>query len=808
MRHVGPAREKPKTHSPSKDVKQRERTEALRWRSVFENSAIGVALADLNGRVLATNATLQEMLGYTESEFQGLSFLEITHEDYREANWALVTELLDGKRDQFQIEKQYWRKDGSLVWVRNNVSLVPNTESTPRFMLALSEDITERKQAEAALQLSEERLSLILNSAAEGIFGCDSHGTCLFSNPAAARLLGYDDPEELLGKNMHALEHHTGKDGKPFPIEECPIYVGFHENRGVHIDDDIFWKKDGSSFPVEYWSHPLVRDDKTVGAVVTFFDISERREAEESLRKSEQRKHTLLEINNAIINNLTQEALFASAYDAIRRVVPFDRAAFLLYQPESKTLKLLSMEGAEESDFFRLEKEYDLHETRVSAWVLEHQELVSRGDLKREQRSPGEKHLVAEGIQSYCALPLVARGTSIGTFTVWSETKNRYTQSDAELLREVANQVALAIANMKSYEEIAALKARLEKENVYLQEEIRTVHNFEEIVGNSPALLELLRRVDQVAPTDSSVLIYGETGTGKELIARAIQHRSNRKNRPLVKVNCSAISAGLVESELFGHVKGAFTGAFERRVGRFELADGGTIFLDEVGELPLETQVKLLRVLQEREFEPVGSNRSVRVDVRIIAATNRNLQESIRKGSFRSDLYYRLNVFPLEVPPLRERRSDISQLAMFFVSRYSRNLGKKIDGISETATERLNTYSWPGNIRELQNVIERALILSHGAVLELDADLIGVSTFEVPDDTRHDISQETQPIRTDSELKTLEDVERAHIAAVLEQSRGVIEGANGAAKTLGMHPNTLRHRIQKLGIKRPTHRIS
>jgi formate hydrogenlyase transcriptional activator len=466
------------------------------------------------------------------------------------------------------------------------------------------------------------------------------------------------------------------------------------------------------------------------------------------------------------------------------------------------------MEGAEESDFFRLEKEYDLHETRVSAWVLEHQELVSRGDLKREQRSPGEKHLVAEGIQSYCALPLVARGTSIGTFTVWSETKNRYTQSDAELLREVANQVALAIANMKSYEEIAALKARLEKENVYLQEEIRTVHNFEEIVGNSPALLELLRRVDQVAPTDSSVLIYGETGTGKELIARAIQHRSNRKNRPLVKVNCSAISAGLVESELFGHVKGAFTGAFERRVGRFELADGGTIFLDEVGELPLETQVKLLRVLQEREFEPVGSNRSVRVDVRIIAATNRNLQESIRKGSFRSDLYYRLNVFPLEVPPLRERRSDISQLAMFFVSRYSRNLGKKIDGISETATERLNTYSWPGNIRELQNVIERALILSHGAVLELDADLIGVSTFEVPDDTRHDISQETQPIRTDSELKTLEDVERAHIAAVLEQSRGVIEGANGAAKTLGMHPNTLRHRIQKLGIKRPTHRIS
>jgi PAS domain S-box-containing protein len=458
MRHVGPIGVKPDTHTLSDDVTQRERTEALRWRSVFENSAIGVALADLNGRVVATNATYQKMLGYSESEFRGLSFLEITHEDFRDVNRALVTELLEGKRDQFQIEKQYRRKDGCLVWVRNNVSLVPNTESTPRFLLALSEDITERKEAEKALHLSEERVRLILNSASEGIFGCDSHGTCLFSNPAAAQLLGYDDPQELLGKNMHALEHHTRKDGTAFPIEECPIYVGFRENRGVHIDDDIFWKKDGSSFRVEYWSHPLVRDSKTVGAVVTFLDITERREAEEALRKSEQRKRTLLEVNNAIINNLTKESLFASAYEAIRRVVSFDRAAFLLYQHESKTLKLVSMNGAAESEFFRLGKEYDLRETRVSARVLENQEVVMKGDLEREQQSPGEKRLVGEGIRSYCVVPLVAMGTSIGTFTVWSETKNRYTRPDAELLREVANQVALAIANMRSFVEIASLK--------------------------------------------------------------------------------------------------------------------------------------------------------------------------------------------------------------------------------------------------------------------------------------------------------------------------------------------------------------
>jgi len=553
-----------------------------------------------------------------------------------------------------------------------------------------------------------------------------------------------------------------------------------------------------------------VRDGKTIAAVITYVDITERKQVEQALRQSDERNRSLLEVNNAIITNLTPEALFRSAFEAIRRVIPFDRAAFLLYRPETETLQLVSMDSYDtESDFFQLGKEYDLKEAAASARVLKSQQAFVRGDLEKEQETPGEQRLVAEGIQSYCVIPLVAMGRSIGTFTVWSETKNRYSEEDAELLQEVGNQVALAVANMKSYGEIAALKARLEKENVYLQEEIRTEHNFEEIVGNSPALLDLLRRVDQVAPTDSSVLIYGETGTGKELIARAIHNRSARKNRPLVKVNCSAISAGLVESELFGHVKGAFTGAFERRIGRFELADGGTIFLDEVGELPLETQVKLLRVLQEREFEPVGSNRSVRVDVRVIAATNRNLEESIRAGSFRSDLFYRLNVFPLEVPALRERRSDIPQLAMFFLSRYSRNLGKKIEGISPASKDRLVNYSWPGNVRELQNVIERGLILSRGPMLELDAELPSVTSPEVLDITSLNGAEVAQHIvALPSALPTLQEVERAHILAALKQTRGVIEGPNGAAKALDLHPNTLRHRMGKLGIKRSAYRIS
>jgi len=292
----------------------------------------------------------------------------------------------------------------------------------------------------------------------------------------------------------------------------------------------------------------------------------------------------------------------------------------------------------------------------------------------------------------------------------------------------------------------------------------------------------VLRKVEQVAPTDSTVLIYGETGTGKELIARAIHDRSARKDHPLVKVNCSAISAGLVESELFGHVKGAFTGALERRIGRFELADGGTIFLDEIGELPLETQVKLLRVLQEREFEPVGSSQPVRVNVRVIAATNRNLEESIQTGSFRSDLFYRLNVFPLELPSLHERRSDIPKLARFFLSHYSKKLGKNIEGISQDTMDRISAYTWPGNVRELQNVIERAAILCQQPILELNPDLAPISARGVLHRAPQGLSESESAVNSSSaprDLSTLKDVERGHILAVLKQTGGVIEGPKG-----------------------------
>ncbi len=365
-------------------------------------------------------------------------------------------------------------------------------------------------------------------------------------------------------------------------------------------------------------------------------------------------------------------------------------------------------------------------------------------------------------------------------------------RAGAELERQQADEKLRAM-----FAEVERLKGQLQAENVYLQEEIRHEHNFDEMVGNSPALLDALDKAERVAPIDSTVLILGETGSGKELFARAIHSRSKRSHRPLVKVNCGSIAPGLVESELFGHVRGAFTGAIEKRVGRFELADGGTIFLDEVGELPLEAQVKLLRVLQEQEFEPVGSSRTVRVSVRVIAATNRNLDQAVREGRFRADLLFRLNVFPIVVPPLRERKPDIPVLVAFFAAAMARKIGRPIHGFSARSVARMVNYAWPGNVRELQNVVERAAILAKGPVLDLE----GMMLDDQPSGRfgYEPAAASTAPL-DGSGAERLRDVERQHILSVLKNTGGVVEGTKGAATILGLHPNTLRSRMKKLGI--------
>jgi formate hydrogenlyase transcriptional activator len=351
-------------------------------------------------------------------------------------------------------------------------------------------------------------------------------------------------------------------------------------------------------------------------------------------------------------------------------------------------------------------------------------------------------------------------------------------------------------------------KARLAAENVYLQEEIKSVHNFEEIVGQSPALVDVLEKVNRVAKTDATVLIAGETGTGKELIARAIHSTSHRRDKPLIKVNCAALPASLVESELFGHEKGAFSGAISRRVGRFELAHGGTIFLDEVGEVPLDVQVKLLRVLQEREFERVGGAHPIKVDVRVIAATNRDLAKGIREGRFREELYYRLNVFPITLPPLRDREGDVPLLVQFLLARFAARAGVRIESVGKATMERLHRYSWPGNVRELENVLERAVILSNGPTLEIDPEVFASAAARAAkaDPPTPSASEAERPAAASAgrteRLESLESNTRNHILAALEASRWVIDGPHGAAKTLGLPPNTLRSRMKKLGIVR------
>jgi PAS domain S-box-containing protein len=337
-------------------------------------------------------------------------------------------------------------------------------------------------------------------------------------------------------------------------------------------------------------------------------------------------------------------------------------------------------------------------------------------------------------------------------------------------------------------------RTRLQQQNLYLQEEIKAEHNFEEIIGQSPGLRAVLDKVRRVATTDATVLITGETGTGKELIARAIHSASRRKDRPLIKINCAALPAGLVESELFGHEKGAFTGAISRRIGRFELAHTGTIFLDEIGELPIDAQAKLLRVLQEREFERVGGTNSIKVDVRVLAATNRDLMKAVRDRTFREDLYYRLSVFPLHLPPLRDRKEDISPLVLFLVNKFAARIARRIDGVDRQTMCRLLAYPWPGNVRELENVLERAVILASGPTLEIGADILPVH-FDPP----------AGADGTSGHPATLEAAEREHILAVLRQTNWVIEGPRGAARILDLHPNTLRSRMKKLGIRRTSH---
>jgi formate hydrogenlyase transcriptional activator len=504
------------------------------------------------------------------------------------------------------------------------------------------------------------------------------------------------------------------------------------------------------------------------------------------LSRAEERWRLLLEVNNAVVTCLDRDSLFAAVAGALRGVIPFDRASLVLEDPSDDTLKTLFVAGpVPSSSLIPIGKAWPREGSRTG-WVARTGRPVRTDDLREDTRFCEHPLLIHEGILSALSVPLNARGKFVGVLNVASRQVGRYCEADEELLAAIADQIVLAIQNMLAYEEIAELKSRLEQENLYLQEESRADTYFADVVGESAGIQKVLERVRMVAGTDSTVLVTGETGTGKELVVRAIHDLSARRDKILVKVNCAALPGSVIESELFGHERGAFTGALSRRVGRFELAKGGTLFLDEVGDLPAELQAKLLRVLQEGEFERVGGSNTIKVDVRVIAATNRVLGKEVQEGRFRADLFYRLNVFPIPIPPLRDRLEDVPRLARHFALHYAAKMGKPIGTLGAPVIARLMAYRWPGNVRELQNVIERAVILSREGRLELDDSLVAPLAAAPA-----------------SSAGSLEDLEREHIRSVLESVGWRVSGERGAAKILGLKRTTLEARMRKLGISRP-----
>src|SRR5271169_476003 len=499
------------------------------------------------------------------------------------------------------------------------------------------------------------------------------------------------------------------------------------------------------------------------------------------LQHESDRLKLLLDMTTTLVSTLECRDLLRTVSAIIRQVMHCDIVGVWLPDPERVHLRQLAMDFPESKGFAKEGAVQPIDGSMIGSVFKAGKPVLL--DLTSEQLTLHvSTEIRAEALKAGCALPLISRGRTLGVLTFGSRTENSIRPEDVDFLLRAAGQLAIAIENALAYREIAELKDKLAQEKLYLEDEIRGEIDFEGIVGQSSALRHVLNLVETVAPSDSTVLLLGETGTGKELIARAIHDRSHRKERTFVKLNCAAIPTGLLESELFGHERGAFTGAIAQKIGRLELADLGTLFLDEVGDIPIEIQPKLLRALQEREFERLGSNRAKKVDVRLVAATNRDLEEMMENREFRSDLYYRLNVFPIRIPPLRERPGDIPLLVRYFTQKYGRRMQKQIESIPTATMRKLSNWHWPGNIRELENFIERSVILTHGTALQAP------------------ISELSNNGRT-AIMDSREANERDQIVRVLKITNGRVAGPDGAAARMDIKRTTLISRMNKLGIE-------
>jgi formate hydrogenlyase transcriptional activator len=708
--------------------------------------------------------TLEDLKGWTNSD--------IVHPDDLSrvlATWKSSVET--GHPAGYDSEYRIRRADGVYRWFQVRAVPVRDSEGRVSRWYCLHTDIDGRKRAEEALRASEQSLRLIVDTIPGLVSTMNTAGEPQLFNRQLLEYFGRT-PEELKSWATSDLVHPDDL-RRVMADNRGPIEAGHPYDFEIRIR-----RADGVYRWFQVRNHP-VRDteDHVISWHTLLTDIDERKQAEDRLQ-------LLFDVTNQVVSNLQLRDLLRAISASVRRVMQCDLVGVFL-PAEGDRIQTFVLDFLESKGFIR--EEYCPMEGSLGGLVFRTGKPWTGNTSDILQLGVRDDPIIPEGLKTGCMLPLVSRNRVLGLLGLGGREQNAFSQADVGFLTQVANQIAIAVGNALEYGQITEAKERLAEQKLYLEDEIRVEHNFEEIIGNSPRLKAVIESIRTVAPADSTVLIQGETGTGKEMVARAIHNLSPRKGQAFVKVNCAAIPLGLLESELFGHERGAFTGAIAQKVGRFELAHKGTLFLDEVGDIPLELQPKLLRVLQEQEFERLGSTRTQRVDARVLAATNVSLTQMVTEKKFRGDLYYRLRVFPIDVPPLRERHEDIPLLVRYFANKYARRMGKHIESIPNEAMDALSRYAWPGNIRELQNLMERAVLLSTGPSLR-------VPLAEILTDPS---------LSAASGGNALQQAEREQIVRALRESNWVVGGAQGAAARLGLKRTSLAYKMQKLGISRP-----
>ena len=758
---------------------------------LFEQAPEAIVLLDVEDRVLRINAEFTRIFGYIPHEAVGRPINDlIAPEELQAEAEEYTNRIIHGKTVNAETIRRC--KDGSRV----PVSLLAIPICSPDGQIAeyaIYRDLTEHRAVEGELTKQRAHLDELFETIPEGIAQLDLRDKIIRVNREFSRIFGYS-MKEVVGRSLNELIVPSELQGQAEEFTKQVVVRG--ETLNV---ETVRRGKDGSRFPVSLIAVPVSAGQGQIAEYAIYRDITERKRLQDQVKFERDRLRLLLDLNNALVSNLDLRQLFEALSTKLFSAMHCDHAVLLLPDKESGQLRmemlyrpsgrgvahegmLVPINGSVSGKVFR---------TKKAILVNNFDDLRQDPEVYANPEGlPFYQQVAGEDVKSGCFLPLISRDRILGVLDVCKRPEKAFEAEDAEFLEQVARQVSIAVENALEYRSINDARERLVEQRLYLQEEIRSEQNLGEIIGDSRSLKVALEQVSVVAPTDSSVLILGETGTGKELIARAIHDLSARRDRSFVKLNCAAIPLGLLESELFGHEKGAFTGAIAQKVGRFELANKGTLFLDEVGDIPLELQAKLLRVLQEQEFERLGSNRTNKVDVRIIAATNRDLAKMVEQRAFRDDLYYRLKVFPISVPPLRERTEDIPPLVHHFVSHYARRMNKRIESIPTETMEALLRYQWPGNIRELQNFVERAVILSPKSVLRAPLGELAPSA-RAPQATPATIL----PLQT----------ERENILRVLDETNWVIGGPHGAAARLGLKRTSLVYRMQKFKIERPVH---